>query len=488
MRCVLLVLPCLIVSRLLGQPVPTNAPVDAAPPQQIAATYRPATISPQTLDKLTDLYSTTSADIDRRCARLFQRLQRKEASLYQKLQPKDSTRAKQLLADNASAYQQFISKTNAKGASAPASISNYVPSIDSMQTAIRFLSSTGLPAGQLAQLTAAGEQLARLQGSLANANLLESFIQQRQTFLNNQLHGLGKELTAFQSQANAYRQQIVQYKEIFNDPSKQQKVLMEVVSKVPAFQRWWQQNSILSQLFPMPGNSGTLLAATGLQNASQVSNLIQQRLGVAVDDGGAGAASYLQQQAAGAQGQIDELKDRLDHLNLRGGSSDMPMPAKAPDNLRHKTFLKRLEWGFNIQNSTATSTVPNISAPGLSVGYKLSNKATVGIGASYLVGLGEGLNHIRLSNQGIGLRSFIDVRAKGNWWLTGGYEYNYMQQFASLRSIPNIDVWQKSALFGVTKKYNLGKKTGNIQLLYDALANKETPHGQPVKLRFGYSL
>jgi hypothetical protein len=63
-----------------------------------------------------------------------------------------------------------------------------------------------------------------------------------------------------------------------------------------------------------------------------------------------------------------------------------------------------------------------------------------------------------------------------------------MQQFASIHSINNLDLWQKSALIGLMKKYNIGKKTGNIQLLYDLLAEQEVPRGQALKVRFGFSL
>jgi hypothetical protein len=38
------------------------------------------------------------------------------------------------------------------------------------------------------------------------------------------------------------------------------------------------------------------------------------------------------------------------------------------------------------------------------------------------------------------------------------------------------------------KQFNVGKHSGNIQLLYDFLADQEIPQGQPLVFRFGYSL
>ena len=81
----------------------------------------------------------------------------------------------------------------------------------------------------------------------------------------------------------------------------------------------------------------------------------------------------------------------------------------------------------------------------------------------------------------------MNIRTKLNIWLTGGLEYNYMQQFETLRSIENLDLWQKSSLIGLTKKYSIGKKEGNIQLLYDLLANYEIPRGQSLKFRIGFN-
>jgi len=51
-----------------------------------------------------------------------------------------------------------------------------------------------------------------------------------------------------------------------------------------------------------------------------------------------------------------------------------------------------------------------------------------------------------------------------------------------------VNLWQKSALAGITKKYKMGKKEGNMQLLYDFLAGQQRPVAQPLKFRIGYGL
>jgi hypothetical protein len=420
----------------------------------------------------------------------LQRIQKKEARLKSKLQDKDSSKAQQLFANSESTYQKLKAKLQCPVTTPANSLKNYIPGIDSMQTALQFLSKTGLPTGEIQKLQSVSQQLKQLQGSLQNAGEIQDYVRQREQLLKEQLsqYGLGKNLLGMNKEVYYYQTQLAQYKSVLNDQQKQQELVLSAVRQLPAFQSFWQKNSLLAQLFPMPGNSGTILAAAGLQSQAQVGNLIQQRLGTVLNDGGANASQYLQQQVSGAQGQMDQLKEKLDNLNIKGGSSDMTMPDFTPNGQKKKELFSRLEYGFNMQNTSSTSLLPVISTLGLSLGYKLSDKSTVGIGLNYLLGLGNGLNHIQLSNQGVNLQSYINVKVHGSIWITGGYEYNYMQQFASIHSINNLDLWQKSALIGLMKKYNIGKKTGNIQLLYDLLAEQEVPRGQALKVRFGFSL
>lgn len=103
------------------------------------------------------------------------------------------------------------------------------------------------------------------------------------------------------------------------------------------------------------------------------------------------------------------------------------------------------------------------------------------------MGWGSGFRNLKITNQGVGLRSYIDIKAKGSFWISGGFEYNYMKEFEELTDIANPDIWQKSGLIGISKKYRIAKnKQGIIQLLYDFLAREQTPGGQSLKFRIGY--
>jgi len=87
----------------------------------------------------------------------------------------------------------------------------------------------------------------------------------------------------------------------------------------------------------------------------------------------------------------------------------------------------------------------------------------------------------------MGLRSFVDVKLKGSFWMSGGYEQNYQQAFGKIDILKDISHWQQSGLIGITKKYKIGKKTSNMQLLWDFLSYQQIPKTPAIKFRVGYT-
>lgn len=449
-----------------------------------------AAISNKTLNRLNSSYELLNASMKKQSLKLLAIFQKRESKLKNQLQSKDSTKSQQFFSNSQPSYTQLSAGFQNIISNPTNLLRNYMPGVDSMKTAIAFLTKTGLPIDKLKKLQEISLQLKQLQCNFQNANDIQQYVTQRTAQLNSLLsnYGFSKQLSGLSKNAFYYQQQLTQYKGIINDKQKQEQLVLSAVRQVPAFQNFWRKNSMLAQLFPAPGNSGTPLAGIGLQTNAQVAKLIQGKLGTNKNDDGANASQFLQQQVSGAQGQINQLKDKLNRLNMSGGNSSMVMPDFSPNPQKQKSLLKRLELGFNIKNTSSNSLLPAISSLGLSVGYKLSDKATIGIGLNYLLGLGNSISHVHFSNQGVGLRSYMDIKAKGSIWITGGYEYNYVEQFATFNSIKNLQLWQKSALIGVMKKYTIGKKSGNIQLLYDFLANQKLPRGQALAFRFGFGL
>ncbi|HEX3934596.1 MAG TPA: hypothetical protein VHW43_07940, partial [Puia sp.] len=325
-------------------------------------------ISSAAISKLNSTYSSMNAAVNAQSANLLQGMEKKETRIRGILAKKDSSGAQQLYTSGLATYQRLQSKRQAAANASTTALTapttaltapttaltaptttlrNDIPGIDSMQTAIRFLSGTGLSAGKLQQLQALSTQLKQLQGSLQNAGEVQDFATTRMSQLQSQLsqYNLTSRLTAMNTTVFNYQQQLAQYKNVLNNRQQQQQLVLSAVRQLPAFQSFWQKNSTLAQLFPPPANAGTAVSGSGLQTGAQVGKLIQQKLGTAMDDSGSNATQYLQQQAGGAQSQMDQLKNKLDRLNIAGGSSNMALPDNPPNSQHQKTFFKRLELG-----------------------------------------------------------------------------------------------------------------------------------------------
>ena len=173
-----------------------------------------------------------------------------------------------------------------------------------------------------------------------------------------------------------------------------------------------------------------------------------------------------------------------------GGSStgDLNVPTFKPNNQKTKSLCERVELGFNLQSAKTSTYFPVTTDFGFSAGYKLNDKSIIGIGAAYKLGWGADWSHIHISNQGVGFRTFVDWKIKGSLWLSGGAEMNYFHPMQSLEIYKDYTLWQKAALLGLSKKYNVGKKfKGNAQFLYDFLHAQHMPRTQPLLFRVGYN-
>lgn len=483
---------------MLVLPVIANAQIDSTQ-QKLMESY--SHISDKAFRVIDNKYSLLQKLVENKTEKMLRRMQKKEADLQEQMQGKDSIKAKQLFANVQSRYQQLSSQlqSHISGINSN-SYKEYFPAIDSMQTAMKFLkqgnSIPGISTDKLLKVTAISTQLKQLQASLQNANDAQSFINQREQQLSSQLmrYGLTNKLVGINKEAFYYQEQLAQYKSMLNDKEKLEETALATVQNIPAFQSFWQKYSFLSELFPQAAVNGVVLKQSGLQARSKISDIISKKVESAAMSGGSGGKGQspfqvLESQLSQGQSNLNSLKDKINNLGLsNGGSSNMTMPDFVPNSQHTKRFLDRLELGFTIQNNQVTNYLPATSNLGLNIGYKINDKMTAGVGMAYLLGLGEGIQHIRLSNQGISFRSYIDIKAKGSFWITGGFEYSYMQQFASIQTIRNFDIWQKSALLGITKKYKIGKKQANIQLLYDFLHAVEIPQSNPIIFRIGFSL
>jgi Skp family chaperone for outer membrane proteins len=449
-------------------------------------------ISSKSLKHISEKYNKLTKTVEVQSKKLLKHMQQKEEKLQKKLQGLDSTKAKELFAQTQVKYQEMQAKLKAPIDKTMANpLKEYIPSVDSLQTIMKFLSQSnnslsGISGETLEKIQSVSSEIQQLQGRLQQANEIQDFIRSRESQLKSALEntGLRKELLGINKEVFYYQERLTEYKQLLHDRKKLEEKIFTTVRDLPAFQKFWQKNSYLSQLFPVPRNYGTAQALSGLQTRISAQNVLAQRIqpGVA---GGTTPQQYIQEQMQQAQSELNKLKDKLNKFS--SDNSDMAVPDFKPNHQKTKSFFQRLEYSLNIQSVRGTSFLPATSDLGLSLGYKLSDNKTIGLGSSYKVGWGHGFNDISISSEGVSLRSYADIKAKGSLWITGGFEYNYFQHFNSFSDIKNIDVWQRSILTGLMKKYKVGKMNGNIQLLYDFLAGKQVPQAQTFKFRIGYS-
>lgn len=422
--------------------------------------------------------------------RYLERMARREAKLQKKLSKVDSTGAKSLFGGSAQQYASLSQKLAADTGKMHLHLSGeYQAYTDSLQGMLQYLQAHP-GALNTAQLQTSLKQLQTLQSKLQDADQIKAYVKQRRQQITQYIREhahlgavLGKDYQAWNQEAYYYGQQVRAYKEMLNDPDKLEKQALAVLSKLPAFQSFMQRNSQLAGLFNLSGGSpSTPQALAGLQTRDQVAGMIGQQVSAA----GAGGLGAIQSNIQSAQSQFSQYKNKL--LQAGAGNSNQDAPDFRPNAQKTKTFWRRLEYGANFQ-TTRNNYFPTITDFGLSAGYKLNDRSSIGVGASYKLGWGTGIQHIAFTSEGVGLRSYLDVRIKGSFSATGGYEYNHATPFASVQQLRQWSEWTRSGLIGVTKtvsmKSRVFKKT-KISLLWDFLSYQQMPRTQAVVFMVGY--
>ncbi len=402
-------------------------------------------------------------------------LERIEAKMKRKLARIDSAKAKQLFPGL---------QKNIESKAGP-----YIPSLDSMSTALAFLGDN-----------AALARVKELQAQFGKADRIKKLLEDRRKYLKDELAKLGfaKELKKLNKQVYYYSAQVNEYKSLLKDKRKRERKALELLSQNKQFKEFMRKNSQLASLFRLPGNNDLSTPANlaGLQTRAQVNNLIQQQIG-------AGGRQQLTQNVQAAQSQLQQLKNKI--ISKGGGSSDDIMPEGfRPNSQKTKKFWDRLEYGTNLQTVRGTGLLPVTSDLGLSLGYRLKKEVIIGFGASYKLGWGKNIRNINITHQGMGVRSFLDIKipspkggAGGGLWISGGYEMNYRPALNNVMfSSPagrgqEAVAWQQSGLIGLSKVVSVRskffKKT-KLQLLWDFLSYEQVPVTQPIVFRVGYNL
>jgi len=448
----------------------------------------------QTLAQVPDKYfsqvSSKSRKIEQQVnkgsQKALEQMARQEKKMQAKLAKVDSAAAKNIFTKSIDSLGSLKSRLQGKvGKYTPTALgANYNGYLDTLQSSLSFLKGAkGLSGDAQEKLGSSLQSVQDLQSRLQEAEQIKAYIRERREQLKEQLAqyaGFTKDLQNINKEASYYSQQLKEYKELLKDKKKAEQKALETLKKLPPYNDFLQKHSQLASLFNLSGASADVAQSLeGLQTRNQVEQLIQQRLAGSGPD----ARAAVSQQMLQARARFDELKKKFPDVD---NAADMP--DFKPNEMKTKSFLQRLEFGGNMQFARSTQFYPTTSDIAGQVAYKFHKNGTAGVGAAYKLGMGTGFDNIRFSSQGMGLRSFLDWKLKGTFYVNGGFEENYNTNFQNVSTTEHLSIWQSSALLGISKKYKINSKLkGNIILLYDFLYNQHVPRTDPVKLRLGYN-
>ncbi|HEV8505292.1 MAG TPA: hypothetical protein VGQ53_07835 [Chitinophagaceae bacterium] len=413
------------------------------------------------------------------------KLKNQELILKQQLSKINTDEANRIFEGTEHIYSKLQNDLNTDADNVLKSCGKYVPGIDSAITSLKFLQNSPVSdkiTNNIAQVKGAMSKVKSLEDQFKKADNVEEFIKQREEYLKAQLSSYQLPgLQQYNQQAAYYAQQVNELKEAWGDPSHAEQKAISLLNKLPAFQEFMKKNSAIAGLFNLPDDYATS-GLSGLQTKDQVQKLMQESMKMMGPNG----AQTAQQSIGDAQTSLSSLRDKLNR-----GSSELAMPPGQGNDQHTRSFLKRITYGIDVQSTRSNVYFPSQTAFALTAGYKINERNTIGIGLSYTVGWGKDIQHVHITNQGIGFRSFGDFKIIGSLYATGGFEYNYAYPFISVRQLEVSGLWQKSGLIGITKmvsiRSNMVKKT-KLQLLWNFLSYYQVPQTQPFIFRVGYNI
>jgi len=443
----------------------------------------------KTLQKINSRMSSLIDKIESGTEKVLKQFEKEESRLLRQMQSLDSTFDNTGLNEAATRYDDFIKRLK-DDAHITSGAGDYLSNFDSLKTCLGFLSQSTEWKTKLANESESVAKSVRLVNVISEKlkyiNAIQQYLKNRRNALNDQLAKFGcfNKLKKINKELYYYSQKIKEYKTVLNDSKQLELAAFKMLNKIPAFSDFFARNSFIGSVFGNNSffsnpNATSIPDISGLQNRVQVQQLVGNNINIP----GTGDGSDILRQ------KLSSVKDELDKLKSKNSSWDDTdeMPAFKPNEMKSKSFLKRLEFGTNIQFVKANAALPSSADLGVQVAYKFHQNGNIGFGASYRAGYSN-IRRISISNQGIGIRSFVDHKLKSKIYINGGFEYNYNAAFKSVETLKDLNAWQKSALLGINRKYNISKKIkASTMLLYDFLHNQHTPASPSLIFRIGYN-
>ena len=465
-------------------------------------------VNTKTFKGLKDKYDKLQKKINKKSFGAIESLEKKEQKVNSKFKSKDSLKYLNLYNEDVkNQYDQLKSSVrNKTNVLSKFPVKQYIPDIDSLQTCLTFFKSQNIAStDKLKVINSLSDKIVGLQSELEKAHNVENFFSERVSVFKEQMSNskLNKYKKLVNKKAFYYQAQIQEFKIFVSDKDKMKDKILSQIRTSTQFEKFWKKNSYLASLFPSSTiHEDTGQSVTGLQNRYVVQNSLKFKMGKNANSNidnlttnSGYSEALISKSISEGENQLTQQKEKLSQLSIMNSDDGEIIPDFKPNSQKTKPFLKRLEYGFTIESQSARYNLPTFSDIGITLGYKMNDACRAGLGLSYKIGWGS-IQHLNLTSEGMGLRSYVEIKtpkvAKGKIlngiWFSSGYEYNYMSSFKSLQELhTNVTVWQKSFLMGLSKKYKIGRKEANSQLLYDFLHNSQIPRGTALKFRLGYT-
>jgi len=422
--------------------------------------------------------------VDRRTSKALRHMSKLENQIQQKMEKADPQRAAELFGPASSRISNLKEKLIASSRQTGIG-SGYVDNYtDSLESSLKFLQGAGianLVKGK--NIDAVKNGVAAIKDKMQlSENLKADLAARKQQLLQacSGLNGYKKLLGKYSKQVGYYRQQVDDFKEMLHDRSKAERKAMTLLRESGPYKDFLKKYPILGSLFNINMNEDPAQALLNLQSRAQVEQQIQQGIG-----SDPAAQQMVSQQMDQSASIIDQAKN-----SLPGGSGNVgDIPDQNLNPMKTKPYLKRLQYGADIQSQRSNELLPTMTDVSFQLGYKLNERLVAGAGAVYKIGWGKSLSHLTLSSEGIGIRSFATYKLKGIFHASAGLEYNHFMRITSVDQLKNWNSWTRSALAGVKIMIRENSKPKySMLVLYDFLAAKSVPRSNTVKVRYQFTL
>ena len=368
-----------------------------------------------------------------------------------------------------------------------------------------------------AEFTKAEKETKQLEQNLNYSEKLQQYFKQRRMqFKDASIKNpdLQKDYIKMDKINYYYRQQVAEYKRLFTQAkSKAEKVAMNALNGNKTFRQFMQKSSQLkavgspqsavgkssSDKSKSEGDSKTGQSKGVMQTVKGVKEMMQRDIAAL----GPQAGKVLQEKMK----PMADAMSKLQSGNYGNTTNAGDLPDFKPNALKTKRLIDRLQFGTDfkpIKNSRQsvvgsrqygpTFDIPNGGSFGLTLGYQLTKKIVVRVGASHDLGVYATWKKIKFNSLGTGLRSFADWKAKKAIFIEGAFERNLMSILSTGSSTPAMitketttyQKWVSSALLGIKLKPGI-VSSPTMTILYDFLHNHHTPATAALVYRFGWA-